>query len=235
MPIGMMMSHVHRKPSEKAELLLSAARHLNETLDPERVYDRFHELLEDAVPHAGVVVSAFDPATGLITCEYAWVDGEKLDPAIFPALPLNRDGGGMQSRVITSAEPLLVNDVRERVKEPGGVYYDVDRKGQMRKVPEEGSPGVRAAMMMPVKHEGEVVGVVQLMNADAEYEQEQLELAEGLVGLMVLPPATRASTRLPRRRRRRARAPRRPQPSASTPPESSMPSATESSCSTTRG
>jgi signal transduction histidine kinase len=180
----MMMAYVGRKPMEKAELLLSAARYLNETLEPERVYARFHELLEDAVPHAGVVVSAFDPATELITCEYAWVDGEKLDPAIFPALPLNRDGGGMQSRVITTAEPLLVNDVPAQVKEPGGVYYDVDRQGQMRKVPEEGSPGVRAAMMMPVKHEGQVVGVVQLMNADAEYDQEQLELAEGLVGLM---------------------------------------------------
>jgi hypothetical protein len=83
----MMMSDVRRKPSEKAELLLSAARYLNETLDPERVYARFHELLEDAVPHAGVVVSAFDPGTELISCEYAWVDGEKLDPAIFPALP----------------------------------------------------------------------------------------------------------------------------------------------------
>src|ERR687887_696616 len=184
MPIGMMMSHVHRKPSEKAELLLSAARYLNETLEPERVYDRFHELLEDAVPHAGVVVSAFDPETELISCEYAWVDGEKLDPAIFPALELNREGGGMQSRVITSGEPLLVNDVPAQVKEPGGVYYDVDREGQMRKVPEEGSPGVRAAMMMPVKHEGQVVGVVQLMNADAEYDQEQLELAGALVGLM---------------------------------------------------
>jgi signal transduction histidine kinase len=180
----MMMSYVRRQPSEKAELLLAAARSLNETLDPERVYDRFHELLEEAVPHGGVVVSAFDPETELITCEYAWVDGEKLDPAIFPALPVNRDGGGMQSRVITSGESLLVNDVPEQVKQPGGVYYDVDREGQMRKVPEEGSPGVRAAMMMPVKHEGEVVGVVQLMNADAEYDQEQLELAEGLVGLM---------------------------------------------------
>ncbi len=184
MPIGMMMAYVGRKPMEKAELLLSAARYLNETLEPERVYARFHELLEDAVPHAGVVVSAFDPATELITCEYAWVDGEELDPAIFPALPVNREGGGMQSRVITTAEPLLINDVPAQVKEPGGVYYDVDREGQMRKVPEEGSPGVRAAMMMPVKHEGEVVGVVQLMNADAEYDQEQLELAEGLVGLM---------------------------------------------------
>jgi signal transduction histidine kinase len=180
----MMMAHVGRKPMEKAELLLSAARYLNETLEPERVYDRFHELLEDAIPHGGVVVSGFDSGTALITCEYAWVDGEKLDPAIFPALPLNRDGGGMQSRVITTGEPLLVNDVPDQVRKPGGVYYDVDREGHMRRIPEEGQAGVRAAMMLPVKHGGQVVGVVQLMNADGEYDAGQLELAEGLVGLM---------------------------------------------------
>ena len=75
---------------EKAELLLSAARYLNETLEPERVYARFHELLEDAVPHAGVVVSAFDPATELITCEYAWVDGEELAEAVVDPLRLER-------------------------------------------------------------------------------------------------------------------------------------------------
>jgi two-component system phosphate regulon sensor histidine kinase PhoR len=39
-------------------------------------------------------------------------------------------------------------------------------------------------MLLPVKHEGAVVGVVQLMNADSEYDDEQFELAEGLVGLM---------------------------------------------------
>ena len=33
--------------AEKARLLLEAARHLNETLDPSRVYDRFHELLAE--------------------------------------------------------------------------------------------------------------------------------------------------------------------------------------------
>jgi PAS domain S-box-containing protein len=170
--------------AEKAELLLAAARYLNETLDLDRVYDRFRELLADAVPHGGVVVSSFDPETELIRCEYAWVDGERLDPAIFPALPLNREGGGMQSRVIVSGEPLLVNDVPERVKDPGGVYYDVDREGHMRKLPDEGPPGVQAAMMLPVKHEGEVVGVVQLMHERSEYDEEQLELAEGLIGLM---------------------------------------------------
>src|SRR5207248_10828381 len=137
------------------ELLLAAARYLNETLELERVYDRFRELLADAVPHNGVIVSSFDPVEELISCDYAWVDGGKLDPAILPPLPLNREGGGMQSRVIVGGEPLLVNDVPEQVKQPGGVYYDVDREGKLRKVPEEGAPGVRAAMMLPVKLEGE--------------------------------------------------------------------------------
>ena len=172
------------REAEKARLLLEAARYLNETLDPARVYDRFHELLTDAIHHVGVVVSSYDEDDELIRCDYAWVDGKRLDPAILPPLPLNRRGGGMQSRVITTGEPLLVNDVPEQVKDPKGVYYDVDREGTLRKVPEEGPPGVRAAMMLPVKHEGRVVGVVQLMTDRLEYTNEQLELAEGLVSLM---------------------------------------------------
>ena len=169
--------------AEKAELLLAAASYLNETLELERVYDRFHELLSEAVPHNGVIVSSFDPETELIRCDYAWVDGGKLDPAILPLLPLNHEGG-MQSRVIMSGEPLLQNDVPEQVKDPAGVYYDVDREGRMRKLPDDEPPGVQSALMVPVKLEGEVVGVVQLMHETKRYDDEQLELAEGLVGLM---------------------------------------------------
>ncbi len=170
--------------AQKAELLLEAARYLNETLELERVYDRFHELLVEPIPHGGVIVSSFDPETEEIRCEYALVEDEKLDPAIFPPLKLNREGGGMQSRVIMSGEPLLVNDVPEQVKDPAGVYYDVDREGQLRKLPDEGPPLVQSAMMLPVKYEGEVVGVVQLMQERFEYTHEQLELAEGLIALM---------------------------------------------------
>ena len=170
--------------ADQAELLLAAARYLNETLELERVYDRFHELLGEAVPHNGVIVSSFDPETELISCDYAWVDGGKLDPSILPPLPLNRAGGGMQSRVIVTGEPLLVNDVPEQVKKPDGVYYDVDREGTLRKLPDDGPPGVQSALMLPVKHEGAVVGVVQLMHEDEQYDEGQLELTEGLVGLM---------------------------------------------------
>ena len=169
-----------------AELLLHAARRLGETLEPEHIYDTFHDVLADAVQHNGVVVSSFDDRDGLIRCEYAWVDGTRVDPATLPPLELNREGGGMQSRVILNGEPLLANDVAERVKDPGGTYYDVDKSGRVRKLPRDGRPLTRAAMMLPVKDEGRVVGVVQLMSDEREYTPDDLELAEGLVTQMAV-------------------------------------------------
>jgi len=171
------------REAEKARLLLEAARYLGETLSPERVYDRFHEILIDAVPHDGVVVSSYDANEGLIRAEYVWTDGAKLDPSILPALPLNPGEGGMQSRVIRTGESQLINDVRERVK-GGGTYYDVDREGNMRKLPETGAPQTQAAVMVPVKHEGNVVGVVQIMSGERTYSEYDRELVEGLVAQM---------------------------------------------------
>jgi PAS domain S-box-containing protein len=167
---------------ETARLLLDAARYLGETLDLQRVYERFRELMAEAIPHDGVVVSSFDAETGIIRCDYAWVDGELLDVSIFPPLRLQASGG-MQSQVIRTGEPLLTNDVAARVQDKG-TYYDVDREGTMRKVPDEGPPKAQAAMMIPVKHEGAVVGVVQLMSDHTTYAEPQLELAEGMVAQM---------------------------------------------------
>jgi PAS domain S-box-containing protein len=175
-----------QRKADVAELLLDAAHRLGESLEPERVYDTFHDLLADIVPHDGVVVSSYDADDGLIRCEYAWVEGNRLDPSIFPALPVNREGGGMQSRVIVSGKPLLVGDVAGQVRHAEGTYYDVDREGTMRKLPDSGPPGTRAAMMVPVKHEGSVVGVVQLMSDRHEYTPAQLQILEGLVAQMAV-------------------------------------------------
>jgi signal transduction histidine kinase len=186
-----------------AQLLLRAARTLGETVDPDRVYDRFHDLLSDIVQHDGVLVSSYDETNELIRCEYAWSDGNRLDTTLFPQLALNRKGGGMQSKVIVAGEPLLFNDVAEVVQQPGGTYYDVDREGNVRKLPESGPPGSSAAMMVPVKHEGRVVGVVQVMANSGAYTHEQLELADGLVQQMA---AAVRNARLQREQRRLAAA-----------------------------
>src|ERR671938_635247 len=142
------------REAEKARLLLDAARQLGETLEPERVYTRFRELLADVI--------AYD-------------------------------------RVVVTGEAALFNDVPDVVQHEPGVYYDVDREGAMRKIPDTGPPKTRAAMMVPVKHEGAVVGVVQLMSDHAEYTAEQLELVEGLVGQMA------AAVRIARLRKERSR------------------------------
>jgi PAS domain S-box-containing protein len=172
------------RKAEVAALLLDAARRLGESLEPERVYERFHELLGGVVPHDGLVVSSYDERDGLIRCEYAWVEGNVVDPATLPPLALNRGGGGMQSRVIVSGEPYLFNDVARRVQEVQGEYYNVDREGTIERIPDSGPAGTTAAMMVPIKDEGGVVGVVQLMTDRGEYSRDHLELFEGLVAQM---------------------------------------------------
>ena len=173
-----------KRKAEIAELLLDAARQLGESLEPQRVYERFHDLLADVIRHDGVVVSSYDDRDDLIRAQYVWTEGEVLDPTTLPPVPLNREGGGMQSRVIVSGESLLFNDVAERVTQPDGVYYNVNREGTIQKLPESGPSGTSAAMMVPVKDEGRVVGVVQLMSDDGRYSSNQLELLEGLVAQM---------------------------------------------------
>jgi two-component system phosphate regulon sensor histidine kinase PhoR len=187
-----------RRKAELAELLLHAARQLGESLEPNRVYERFHELLADVVPHDGVIISSYDDREDLIRCEYAWSDGNVIDPAKLPPLPLNREGGGMQSRVIVSGEPELFNDVPQRV-EREGEYYNVDSKGKVQRIPESGPSGTNAAMMVPVKEEGRVVGVVQLMTDSEVYTSDQLELFDGLVAQM---GASVRNVRLQQERRR---------------------------------
>jgi len=182
-----------------AERLLDAARQLGESLEPERVYERFHELLGDFAQHDGLVVSSYDESEGLIRCDYAWVDGNLIDASTLPPLPLNRDGGGMQSRVIVSGEPILFNDVAERVQAPEGQYYNVDREGTVQRIPDSGPSGTKAAMMIPVKHEGQVVGVVQVMSDAGSYSPDQLEFVEGLVAQMA---AAVRNARLQKERRR---------------------------------
>jgi signal transduction histidine kinase len=191
--------HELRRKAEVAELLLEAARQFGESIEPERVYERFHNLLGGVIQHDGLIISSYDERDDLIRCQYAWTDGAVLDPEALPPVPLNRKGGGMQSRVIVSGEPLLFNDVPERVKSVEGVFYNVGAEGKPQRIPATGPSGTSAAMMAPVKHEGRVVGVVQLMTDSGVYTANQLELFVGLVTQM---GAAVRTARLQKERRR---------------------------------
>jgi PAS domain S-box-containing protein len=187
------------RKAEVAELLLLAARRLGEGVEPDRVYERFHELIGDVLQHDGLIVSSYDDRDDMIRCEYAWTDGAVLDAASLPPLKLNREGGGMQSRVIVTGEPVLFENVPERVTAVDGVYYNVDAEGRMEKIPDSGPAKTTSAMMVPVKEEGRVVGVVQLMTDRGLYSEADLDLFDGLVAQM---GAAVRNARLQQERRR---------------------------------
>jgi len=114
-------SRFEGRPRGIAEILLDAARQLGESLEPERVYERFHELLADVIQHDGLIVSSFDERDDVICCQYAWTDGAVLDASTLPPIPLNREGGGMQSQVIVTGQALFFNDVARRTEVSDGV------------------------------------------------------------------------------------------------------------------
>ena len=161
-----------------------AARTLGETLEPDRVYDRFHELLADVVPHDGVVVSSYDESDGLIRCEYAWVGRQPARPVRAPAARAQPRGRRHAEQGDQHGRAAAVQRRRASACRRREHVLRRRPRGNVRKLPESGPPGSQAAMMVPVKHEGRVVGVVQLMSDSGAYTHDQLELAEGLVAQM---------------------------------------------------
>src|ERR687897_798769 len=178
------------RKAEVAELLLLAARRLGESVEPERVYERFHELIGDVIQHDGLIVSSYDDRDDMIRCDYAWTDGTVLDAASLPPIKLNREGGGMQSRVIVTGEPVLFENVPERVTTVDGVYYNVDAEGRLEKIPDSGPAKTTSAMMVPVKDEGRVVGVVQVMTDRGVYSEDNLDRVEVAAQDAVARPVT---------------------------------------------
>ena len=168
---------------DRAQLMLEAARRLSGTLVVEEIHDELRQMIGRAIPFDGMIVSSYDHDSHVARCVYGWVGGRMLDPASLPPLTIDPDGQGMQTEVIRSGKARLFADVRARVRRPGR-YFDVDPEGRVHDLsrPGAGPPGARCAMMAPLKLEGRVVGIVQVMSDTAgAYRRDHLASLEAIV------------------------------------------------------
>ena len=172
-----------RKSNQRYRLLYEAGQSLSGTLDLGTIYDRLRQLISRITPCDGLVVSSYNPEDQLIRCEHAWVNGAYIDHAKLPPVPLAPEGGvGMQSQVIREGKPILFGDVAEQVKHPRGKFYDVAPDGKPKEIKDGQSSVTQSALMVPVKLEEQVRGVVQVMSdARNVYELEDLEILEAVV------------------------------------------------------
>jgi PAS domain S-box-containing protein len=168
--------------SQEIRLLHSAGQKISETLDLKVIYHTFYDLVASIMPHDSLFVSSFDPQEELIHCEFAIIEGNELDIKKLPPIPLEPEGMGTQSVVIRSGEPLLINDMQERLVKTKTVIY-VDEKDNLydqEEIPDE-APRTRSALIVPLILDGKTVGAIQAFSHQkGAYSDADLRIMQAL-------------------------------------------------------
>ena len=160
---GILTDITERKQAEqKLELLAQAGRELSATLNLSDIYATLHRIVRRAMPCDYFFVSDFDADDQLIRCKYVSGPQAEFDVLMFPPIPLEATGHGTQSLVIRNGEPLLLNDYAAYLQTANTTYY-VTEAGQLAPdlTEEEEKESPHSVLLVPLKLEGQVVGVLQ--------------------------------------------------------------------------
>lgn len=161
-------------------LLLEAGHALSETLQTQRIYGILYRYIKAALPCDMLLVSSFDPATALITCEYLQTSAGEQDVSGFPPIPLESPGQGTQSLVIQSGESLLLPDYEQALKTAKTTYYFDEQAQIVPEVPED-EERTRSAIIVPIKVAGKVVGALQIFSLRLQaHTADHLRFVEAL-------------------------------------------------------
>ena len=161
-------------------LLYEASQRLNQTLNLEEVYKTVTEFVRRIIPCDGLFISAFDPHTKLITCNAAWNGLIKLNTTVFPPIPLEPEGKGTQSVVIRTGESRILNDYQSVFRTATKRHF-VNPKGEVVDELPDGEDYPRSALLVPLKVEGNVIGLVQVYSYRKNcYTEEHVQLMESL-------------------------------------------------------
>ncbi len=191
--------HAERR-LERQLAISEAALALGQASALRDVYRRFRACVARTMDADALIVSSYDPATHELRAEYAVCNGAELDVTGFPPIPLEPEGQGTQSRVIRSGEPLLVADLRAALAHTSREYTIADGGAVSPGPPpaQTDQPVTRSALFVPLRVEGQVVGVVQVQSYRlGAYTLEDQDLLGGLanVAAVAIRNARRVETR----------------------------------------
>ena len=171
-----------RQQRETLSTLYQAGQALSQTLDKDQVFQRLYDWVYQIMPCDAMVISSFAPEDQMIRCEFMRVEGSSIDHTTLPAIPLEPEGQGMQSRVIRSGEPLVVADTASYLDHtntvyqiaPDGSLHDRDEKPYDEQT-------TRSKLLVPMIMGGQVTGVIQVSSYQAgAYTDEHVQLLTSL-------------------------------------------------------
>jgi PAS domain S-box-containing protein len=173
-----------RELHEKAiqlQTLYDAGSTLGRTLEVQPIYENMRTLVARVMDCDGLIVNAYNSSDELIRSRFAWIEGQVTSTSNWPPIPLAPAGKGLQSSVIRTGRSMLINDVEAALANTK-TSYRVDPDGSITDEPDPDKPQTRSMLLVPIKLEAEVIGVVQLVSHRLNaYTPGNLELFEGLV------------------------------------------------------
>lgn len=179
-----------KQVAEERELLYRAGAELGRSLDLDHIFTAMRSLIAERMDCDVLYLSSFDPETKLISCLFAWQDGEALDIANFPPVELAPEGKGTQSLAIRTGQSILLTDYNAQRRTSSSSYYINKTSGaqalESSQVPEADPNVPRSALIVPLKLGDAVRGVLQIFSYRIHaYRQRDLRLVEA-IGTQVL-------------------------------------------------
>lgn len=163
-------------------LLFQASQAISEALDINHLYQTLYHIIAEIMDCDFLMVSAYNPEEKSISCAYLIQSGQPQDVSNYPALPLNPDGEGTQSKAIISKKPSLISDYLAQLK-TSRTTYPINDEGNLGCASEEIADEniTRSAIIIPLLFNREVSGVIQVMSyRKAAYTNENLRIVEAL-------------------------------------------------------
>ncbi len=165
----------------QVRLLFEAGQRLGQSLNLDTILGTIHDVVSQTMTCDGLVVSSYSQEDNLIRCVAMYDEGTPLDVSEFPPIPLEPEGKGTQSIAIRTGKSLILADFQEQ-RQTAQTSYDVGEKGivSYNEVSED-EEITRSALIVPLKSEGRVIGVVQVFSYRLDdFIEDDLDFLEAL-------------------------------------------------------
>ncbi|MBI5295672.1 MAG: PAS domain S-box protein [Chloroflexi bacterium] len=165
--------------NRQLRLIHEATHRLNVSLDAGYIHEVIYTNVRQLMPCDTLFISAFDPASGMISMAGGWHDDRPVDVTAYGPIPLEPQGSGIQSQVIRTKTPESIPDFQARLKTVQVVHH-FDGDGQaVDELPEE-EDIPRSALVVPLLTEGNVLGVIQVFSYRLNaYTEDDLQILTG--------------------------------------------------------
>ena len=169
-----------RKAAEDYQLLLQRIVPLGQTLGTMRdlisVYRAVFEFVRTSMSCSAFFVSFFDAEKNLRRAAYVWGEGEEIDVAAFPPMPITPDGG-VNSQAIFGKKTVIMNR-----------YWD-QQKNRPHVVLQDNGVDPQSSLVVPMVIKNEVIGTLEVQaHENKAFNPEQaiaLEMVANLAAVAI--------------------------------------------------